>query len=181
MGFVLFSLFIVIWFQVGLIDYAHLLLEAKKFGREIICNSPEFMDALNHMQHVMDDEGNQGTHMGDLGPAHGDEHHRLLASAVVKGVCDDVPVLDADEIEYELKILKKDIVGVEHDLFRVLAISYLNLLFPINQFTEYILRTKTNRGMQEFGIDFYNEILLFFVTLWLQYDLTYKFVQDDYH
>jgi hypothetical protein len=176
-----FSLFIVIWFQVGLIDYAHLLLEAKKFGREIICNTPEYADALNHMQHVMDEEGNQGTHIGDLGPAHGDGHHRLLASAVVKGVCDDVTVLDADEIEYELKILKKEIIGVEHDLFRVLAISYLNLLFPINQFTEYILRSKTNRGMQEFGIDFYNEILLFFVTLWLQYDLTYKFVQDDYH
>ena len=70
--------------------------------------------------------------MGDLGPAHGDSGHRLLGSAVVKGVCDDVPSLDADEIEYEMKILKKDIIGVEHDLFRVLAISYLNLLFPIN-------------------------------------------------
>ena len=115
--------------------------------------------------------------MGDLGPA----HHRLLASAVVKGVCDDVPILMPDEVEYEMKILKKDILGVEHDLFRVLAISYLNLLFPINMFTEYILRSKTNRGMPELGIDFYNEFLLFVITIWLQYDLTYKFVQDDYH
>ena len=41
-----FSLFVVIWFQVGLIDYAYLLLEAKKFGREIICNKPEYQSAL---------------------------------------------------------------------------------------------------------------------------------------
>lgn len=37
-----FALFVVIWFQVGLIDYAYLYKIPLKFGREIICNSPEY-------------------------------------------------------------------------------------------------------------------------------------------
>ena len=29
--------------------------------------------------------------------------------------------------------------------------------------------------------DFYNEVVLFLVTIWLQYDLTIKFTRSDYH
>jgi hypothetical protein len=169
-----FSLFVVIWFQVGLIDYAYLLLHAKRFGRKIICNKPEF--AAGHYAHeTVDYTGDDGH-----GGGHGDGH-RLLASAAVKNVCNGVPSLTEYEIEHEMKILKYDIIGVEHDLFNVLAISYLNLLFPINQISEYILTSRTNRSTQESSVDFYNELILFFVTIWLQYDLTYKFVQDDYN
>jgi hypothetical protein len=64
---------------------------------------------------------------------------------------------------------------VEQALFTVLAISYLNLLFPLNLFMEHILTSKTKRLAPEVSIDFYNECILFFVTIWLQYDLTIKF------
>ena len=63
----------------------------------------------------------------------------------------------------------------------VLLISYLNFLFPFNLFTEHILTSKTKRLAPEVSVDFYNECALFFVTIWLYYDLVYKFVQDDYH
>lgn len=66
-------------------------------------------------------------------------------------------------------------------MFTVLAISYLNLLFPINLFTEHILTSKTGRLAAETSIDFYNEVVLFLVTIWLQYDLTIKFTRSDYH
>ena len=156
-----FALFVVIWFQVGLIDYAYLLLHAKKFGREIICNKPEF--AAGHFAHeTVDYTGDDGH-----GGGHGDDHHRLLASAAVKNVCDGVASLTEEEIEYEMKVLKYDIIGVEHDLFRVLAISYLNLLFPLNLMSEYILTSRTKRLSQESSFDFYNELILFCVTLWL--------------
>lgn len=66
-------------------------------------------------------------------------------------------------------------------MFTVLAISYLNLLFPINLFMEHILTSKTGRLAVETSIDFYNEVVLFLVTIWLQYDLTIKFTRSDYH
>ena len=62
-------------------------------------------------------------------------------------------------------ILRKDIIGVEQALFTVLAISYLNLLFPINLFMEHILTSKTKRLAPEVTIDFYNECILFFITI----------------
>ena len=78
-------------------------------------------------------------------------------------------------------ILRKDIIGVEQALFTFLAISYLNLLFPINLFMEHILTSKTKRLAPEVSIDFYNECILFFVTILLQYDLTMKFTNESYH
>ena len=70
---------------------------------------------------------------------------------------------------------------MEQALFLVLAISYLNLLFPINLFMEHILTSKTKRLAPEVSIDFYNECILFIITIWLQYDLTVKFSNENYH
>jgi hypothetical protein len=89
--------------------------------------------------------------------------------------------LNAEDIESEKAHLKKDIIGVEENLFNVLLISYLNFLFPINLFTEHILTSKTKRLAAEVSVDFYNELVLFIVTLWLQYDLSFKFPGETYH
>ena len=75
--------------------------------------------------------------------------------------------MNAEDIESEKAHLKKDIIGVEENLFNVLLISYLNFLFPIHHFTEHILTSKTKRLAAEVSVDYYNELVPFIITLWL--------------
>lgn len=61
-------------------------------------------------------------------------------------------------------------------------LSYINFLFPLNVIMDRVMTSKTNRKRTEFGVDFFNELILFVFTAWGLYDLWYVFpiTTDEY-
>lgn len=54
------------------------------------------------------------------------------------------------------------------DLNFAMYISFIHLLFPINQFGEWFLISKTQRKASELGVNFFNELGLFLaVVYWI--------------
>lgn len=69
-----FSLFVVAWFQIGLINYASLLMEAKKLSKDILCSTQG-----------ADSHGDSGGH---------DSGHRMLAGNVLSATdCEGIHAL----------------------------------------------------------------------------------------
>jgi hypothetical protein len=46
-----------------------------------------------------------------------------------------------------------------------MIVSYINLLFPFNVFNDYVLISKTHRTSPGTGVDFFNELTLFCLTI----------------
>ena len=67
--------------------------------------------------------------------------------------------------------LKSNFRGMSKDLNMVMLLSWINLAFPLNVLAEYILTSKTNRRSNEFGVDFFNELILFALTIMAQRDI----------
>lgn len=78
------------------------------------------------------------------------------------------PVENYEDYKKYTKKLHYDFKYLAYDLNMVLLISYLNFLFPVNIFAEYILTSKTNRRGEDWGIDFYNDLILFIMTFVVQ-------------
>lgn len=103
-----FSLFVVVWFQFGLVYYGDLLLEAKKLSRDLICHEID----NGHLDHL-----------------HLDMEHSDLT-------CSTLALVTNEVFLEEKALLKKDIIGVVNTLQIVLIISWLNFLLPANLFRE---------------------------------------------
>ena len=61
----------------------------------------------------------------------------------------------------------------------MLIVSYMNLLFPLNYLMEFVLTVKAKRKPGEYGTDFLNELILFVVTIIVQYDMSVRFPGDN--
>jgi hypothetical protein len=77
--------------------------------------------------------------------------------------------------------LKSNFRGMSKDLNMVMLLSWINLAFPLNVLAEYILTSKTNRRSNEFGVDFFNELILFALTIMAQRDIQSRFRDPSYN
>ena len=57
----------------------------------------------------------------------------------------------------------------------VMFASYIHLLFPLNILMEFVLTAKTNRKFGGLGFDFFNEAILFIITIVAMYDMNTRF------
>lgn len=115
--------------------------------------------------------------------------YEIESSKVGRRVLGKRSELLADYTEYEIlaqpdyaaevALLKKDFTYMGDNLNSVMIVSFINLLFPLNIFGEYILTSRTHRAPSSYGPDFFNELTLFILTIVAQVNMTITFRKDD--
>lgn len=79
----------------------------------------------------------------------------------------------------EQTILDSNFIDLTSQLRLTTYASFINLLFPINFIMETVLVAKTKRKPGEVGIDFFNELVLFVMTLLIMLNLYKDFQMED--
>ena len=83
----------------------------------------------------------------------------------------------------ENEVFHKLLDNLATNLGSVIIVSYLNLLFPLNLLMEFMFTSNTNRKKSDLSADFFNELILFIMTIWVQYLMLFEFPQlnTDYN
>ena len=63
-------------------------------------------------------------------------------------------------------------------LWGTIVVSWIQLLFPINVLMDTYFTIMTNRKSGGYGVNFWNELSLFVITLWLLNDWTTMNIYD---
>lgn len=80
--------------------------------------------------------------------------------------------VDTKAPEYRALELKSDafLEASANQFWSLLVVSFIQLLFPINVMLEKFFITVTKRKGSDISINFFNELILFVVVIWLIYD-----------